>query len=606
MFERYTEKARRVIFFARYEASQFGAPAIEPEHLLLGLMREDETLMARFLARAQANPEVIRKEVEGRAPLREKISTSVELPLAPETKQVLQYAHEESGRLQHRHIGTEHLLLGLLREERSMAAEILYERGLRLNAVREEVAIVNPIEQGLSQISVWAEAISAYGDRLSSLAKVMLEQMDDAATGKVNVMNEDMITKPQRTGPLKDAQLQSAVGRSHPIILGVEKLLADRRASINGARVGLVCHPASVDHSLQHVADLFKAQHGCTLTALFGPQHGIRGDVQDNMIESPHAFDQATGLPIYSLYSEIREPTERMLEEVDVIVFDMQDVGCRIYTFVYTMANCMRAARKHGKKIVVCDRPNPIGGVHVAGTVLEAGFESFVGQFPIATRHGMTVGELALMFNEQGSIGCDLEVIEMDGWNRQDCFDDTDIPWVMPSPNMPTLDTATVFPGTVHLEGTQMSEGRGTTRPFEIVGAPYIDPDKFSKTLNRHELQGVRFRPIYFLPTFQKHAGQVCGGVQLHVLERDVFESVIAGVAIVKTAFELYGEQFKWKEPPYEYVYDKNPFDVIAGTDALRRAVERGDSLADIEQSWRGRLAEFSQLRDRYLLYREA
>jgi len=607
MFERFTEKARRVIFFARYEASQFGTAAIEPEHLLLGLMREDRTLTARFLVRAKDSAESIRKEVEWRAPpLREKISTSVELPLAEETKRVLQYAHEESSRLQHRHIGTEHLLLGLLREERSMAAGILYERGLRLNAVREEVATGNFYQPGTPQVSLWAEAISAYGDRLSALAKVMHEQMNNLVTEKANVIGEDIVAKTPDTGTLRVEQPHSNKGLGDHPVLGVERLLAERRASIDGARVGLVCNPASVDHSLRHVADLFKKQSGYKLTTLFGPQHGIRGDVQDNMIESPHAFDQATGLPIYSLYSETREPTESMLKDVDVLVFDMQDVGCRIYTFVYTMANCMRAAKKYGKKMVVCDRPNPIGGVQVAGTVLEAGFESFVGQFPIATRHGMTVGELALMFNEQGSIGCDLEVIEMDGWNRQDCFDDTDIPWVMPSPNMPTLDTATVFPGTVHLEGTQMSEGRGTTRPFEIVGAPYIDPDKFSKTLNRHELQGVRFRPIYFLPTFQKHAGQVCGGVQLHVLERDVFEPVIAGVAIVKTAFELYGEQFKWKEPPYEYVYDKNPFDVIAGTDALRRAVERGDSLADIEQSWRGRLAEFSQLRDRYLLYREA
>ncbi|MDQ3649535.1 MAG: hypothetical protein M3458_04500, partial [Acidobacteriota bacterium] len=268
MFERYTEKARRVIFFARYEASQFGVPAIEPEHLLLALMREDKTLTARFLVRAQANLEVIRKEVEGRAPLRKKISTSVELPLSLETKQVLEYAHEESDRLQHRHIGTEHLLLGLLREERSMAAGILYERGLRLNAVREEVAraIRNTLQQGSSQISVWAEAISAYGERLSSLAKVMLEQTNDAAVEKVNVKTEDMMSKHMEAGVLKAARSQSAASRGHHTVLGVERILADRRASISGARVGLVCNPASVDHSLQHVADLFKAQHGIKLT----------------------------------------------------------------------------------------------------------------------------------------------------------------------------------------------------------------------------------------------------------------------------------------------------------------------------------------------------
>ena len=387
------------------------------------------------------------------------------------------------------------------------------------------------------------------------------------------------------------------------IRLGIERLCEERSDLIEGGRVGLVCNQASVDHGLRHSADVLKTVRGVQLTTLFGPQHGIRGDVQDNMVETPHTLDAETGLPVYSLYSETREPTEEMLREVDVLVCDLQDVGCRIYTFVYTIANCMRVARRLGKRVIVCDRPNPIGGVASEGNLLEAGFESFVGQFPLPTRHGMTAGELSKMFNEQWGIGCELEVLTMDGWSRELWFDETDVPWVMPSPNIPTLDSATVFPGTVHLEGTQISEGRGTTRPFELVGAPYVEAGEFARKLESLGLPGVRFRPTNFLPTFQKHAGVTCGGVQIHVLERLELRPVITGLAVLKTCFELYGEAFRWKEPPYEYVFDKNPFDVISGTDRLRIAFERGDSLEELERSWRTELSEFEGLRQKYLLY---
>ena len=387
------------------------------------------------------------------------------------------------------------------------------------------------------------------------------------------------------------------------ILLGIEKLCEQRADLIKGRKVGLVCNQASVDHELRHTADVLKSVEGSKLTTLFGPQHGIRGDVQDNMIETPHTLDPETGLPVYSLYSETREPTEKMLRDVDVLVCDLQDVGCRIYTFVYTIANCMRVASRLGKLVVVCDRPNPIGGVAVEGNVLESGFESFVGQFRLPTRHGMTAGELSKMFNEHWGIGCDLEIVKMDGWSRELWFDETDAPWVLPSPNMPTLDSATVFPGTVHLEGTQVSEGRGTTRPFELVGAPYVEASEFARRLEAIGLPGVRFRPNNFLPTFQKHAGATCGGVQIHVLERLELRPVITGLAVVKTCFELYGEDFRWKEPPYEYVFDKNPFDVISGTDRLRISIERGDSLEDLERSWRQGLSEFEGTRRKYLLY---
>jgi uncharacterized protein YbbC (DUF1343 family) len=253
--------------------------------------------------------------------------------------------------------------------------------------------------------------------------------------------------------------------------------------------------------------------------------------------------------------------------------------------------------------VVVCDRPNPINGSAVAGNVLEPEFASFVGQFPIPTRHGMTPGELAQLFNKHFNIDCDLDVITMNGWQRELWMDQTDAPWVLPSPNMPTVDSATVFPGTVHFEGTQMSEGRGTTRPFELIGAPYIDPDDYASQLNSLGLNGVYFRACMFRPTFQKHGGTTCGGVQIHVTDRDRFEPVSAGVAMVKTAFDMYPSDFRWKEPPYEYVFDKNPFDVISGTDTLRRDFEKGISLETMIESWQSELEKFLEIRKDYLLY---
>jgi uncharacterized protein YbbC (DUF1343 family) len=393
-----------------------------------------------------------------------------------------------------------------------------------------------------------------------------------------------------------------ADGQVRKVRLGLEGLLADAKA-VRGARVGLLCNQASVDHALRHAADLFHSHPDIRLTALFGPQHGIRGDLQDNMIETPHGMDRVTGLPVHSLYSETREPTDAMLKDVDVLVCDLQDVGCRIYTFVYTIAHCMRVARRLGKKVIVCDRPNPIGGAAVAGNVLDPAFASFVGLYPIPTRHGMTCGELARLFNEHFGIGCELDVSPMQGWSRELWLDQTDSPWVMPSPNIPTLDSAIVFPGTVHLEGTQVSEGRGTTRPFELVGAPYIDPEDFAAHLNGQRLPGVYFRATGFQPTFQKHGGRGCGGAQIHVRDRQAFEPVATGIAVVKAAFDMYRSDFRWKEPPYEYVHDKNPFDVISGTSRMREALERGDSLSAIEESWKGPLAAFKTVREKYLLY---
>jgi uncharacterized protein YbbC (DUF1343 family) len=388
-----------------------------------------------------------------------------------------------------------------------------------------------------------------------------------------------------------------------PIKLGLEKALENAKKYFGNMRIGLICNQASVNHEFRHAADLFFAHDEINLTALFGPQHGIRGDLQDNMIETAHTVDAQTELPIYSLYSETREPTSSMLSGIDALVFDLQDVGCRVYTFIYTMANAMRACAKHGKKFFVLDRPNPINGIDVEGNILETGHESFVGMYPIPMRHGMTTGELARLFNEDFELKCDLEIITMDNWAREDYADETDHPWVMPSPNMPTVDTAVVFPGTVYFEGTQVSEGRGTTRPFEIIGASYINADEYADALNAVNLTGVAFRPINFRPTFQKDAGNTCGGAFVHVLDRNNFNPVITGIAMAKIVFDLYPNNFKWKNPPYEYVFNRNPFDVIHGSNKLREAFEQGKSVAEIQESWKQGEKAFLGQREQFLLY---
>ena len=385
--------------------------------------------------------------------------------------------------------------------------------------------------------------------------------------------------------------------------LGLEKILDDSMNILNNQRIGLICNQASVNHKFQHAADLFYEKSEINLCALFGPQHGIRGDVQDNMIETAHGFDKKTNLPIYSLYSETRQPTEEMLKDLDALVFDLQDVGCRVYTFIYTMANAMKSCAAFGKKMFICDRPNPINGIDIEGNCLETNFESFVGQYPIPMRHGLTVGELAKLFNDKFNIGCDLEVITMEGWSREMYFDETDAPWVLPSPNMPSVETAVVFPATVYFEGTQVSEGRGTTRPFEVVGAPYIDADELADTLSEIKLPGVIFRAVNFLPTFQKYSGKTCGGIFIHVTERAIFEPVITGISLVKTIKDLYPNNFEWKKPPYEYVYDLNPFDVISGTDKTRTFIETGTSIESIKLSWQSDVKEFNKLIEKYRLY---
>jgi uncharacterized protein YbbC (DUF1343 family) len=386
-------------------------------------------------------------------------------------------------------------------------------------------------------------------------------------------------------------------------VCGLDRFFRDAARGYRGARAGLIANPASVDASYVHAVDRFAACGDLRLTAIFGPQHGAGAELQDNMVESADDVDQRLGIPVYSLYGEHRKPTAAMLANVDVLFCDLFDVGARVYTFPWTMALAMEACAEHGRRLVVLDRPNPVGGAVVEGNVLDPAFRSFVGLYPIPMRHGLTMGELATLVNREFRIGAELEVIELEGWRRDRWLDETGLPWVMPSPNMPTLDTATVYAGTVLVEGTNLSEGRGTTRPFELVGAPWVDAQRFAGYLNGLGLPGVRFRPTWFRPTFDKWRDERCGGVQVHVTDRRSFRPFFTGLALLRTALELYPLEFAWRKPPFEYEYEKLPIDILCGTDRARTLLERGASLEEMEAGWAAELAAFRDLRGRYLRY---
>jgi uncharacterized protein YbbC (DUF1343 family) len=385
------------------------------------------------------------------------------------------------------------------------------------------------------------------------------------------------------------------------IVLGSTRLLDSGR--LRGQRIGVVANPASIDQDFVHVLDRVTEAGGITLGAIFGPQHGFNSDLQENMIETPHGESRTWRVPVYSLYSETREPTPAMLEGLDALVVDHQDVGTRIYTFIYTMAYCLKGAARAGIPVYVCDRPNPIGGEAVEGPMLEAGYESFVGLFPIPMRHGLTIGELARLFNEAFGLGAQLVVEPMTGWSRSTFWEDTGLAWVMPSPNVPTADTAIVYPGTVLFEGTMLSEARGTTRPFELVGAPWIDPAALARRLNAHRLPGVHFRPTVFEPTFHKFAKQTCGGVQIHVTDRRTFEPVLGATAILHEMRAADPAAFAWRPPPYEYEHEKLPIDILAGTAQYRQDIERGVDPRRMAASWRPGAEAFARLRRDCLLY---
>ncbi len=388
------------------------------------------------------------------------------------------------------------------------------------------------------------------------------------------------------------------------VLTGLDLFKSSLPRRFNGARTGLLVHPASVNKKLLHGSELFLNTTKLKLNAFFGPQHGIYGQTQDNMVEWKGFTDPKTNIPVYSLYGETRKPTHNMLEELDVLVIDLQDIGSRYYTFIWTMDLCMEMCNEMGKSLIVLDRPNPINGVDMEGPVLDIEYNSFVGLKPLPIRHGMTIGEIGLYLKKSYYATLDYYVIKMKGWKRRMWFDNTGLPWVMPSPNMPMLDTAIVYPGMCLLEGTILSEGRGTTRPFEIFGAPFINPDALLKRLKDFKLRGVVFRPLWFEPTFQKYAGRLCGGAQIHVTDRVRFKPFKTAVAILKAVRDLHPEYNLWKEPPYEYEAIKMPIDILFGTDKFRKDIDRGESLQTMEDWWTQQSIYFkNNIREQYLLY---
>jgi uncharacterized protein YbbC (DUF1343 family) len=386
---------------------------------------------------------------------------------------------------------------------------------------------------------------------------------------------------------------------------GLDCLADQQFASLRGLRVGLVTHPAAVDGQLRHIYERLAEAPDVHLAALFGPEHGLMGEAQD-LIGVTGGTDPDSGLRIHSLYGDTIEslsPTEEQLRGLDVLVIDLQDVGSRYYTFQATMLFCLEAAARQGLRAIVLDRPNPLGGDIVEGPLLQMGYESFVGIHPLVTRHGMTIGELARLYQAERKLNVDLVVIPCEGWRRDQDFEQTGLPWVLPSPNMPTLDTAIVYPGQCLLEGTNLSEGRGTTRPFELCGAPWINARKLCRRLQDEAWPGVRFRPVWFQPTFQKFADQTCAGVQLHVTDRQAFQPVRTGLAVLTAFRDLSGDAFAWRKKPYEFVTDRLAIDLLFGSDRERRALEAGLPVADICRAWEAEEAAFRQRRRPYLLY---
>ncbi|WP_232310381.1 exo-beta-N-acetylmuramidase NamZ family protein [Mesobacillus selenatarsenatis] len=381
--------------------------------------------------------------------------------------------------------------------------------------------------------------------------------------------------------------------------VGAEALLEDHKDLIKGKRVGLITNPTGVDQNLNSVVDLLFNDPDVELTALYGPEHGVRGSAQAGAYVE-YYIDEKTQLPVYSLYGKTKKPTPDMLENVDVLLFDIQDVGTRFYTYIYTMAYAMEAAKENDIPFIVLDRPNPLGGQKVEGPVLETEYKSFVGNYEIPLRHGMTVGELARLFNEEFNIGANLTVVEMDRWKRTMNYDDTPLEFVMPSPNMPTLDTAFVYPGAALIEGTNVSEGRGTTKPFELIGAPFINSDDLSAKLNSLNLPGVKFRAASFTPTFSKHAGKLSHGIQIHITDQDSFEPIVTGLHIVKTIHDMYPENFQFRAEDSRGI---SFFDLLTGNGWIREEIEAGTSVEDIQNMWEAELNEFKQVREKYLLY---
>jgi uncharacterized protein YbbC (DUF1343 family) len=384
---------------------------------------------------------------------------------------------------------------------------------------------------------------------------------------------------------------------------GLENFIASPPSWVQGRRLGLLCNPASVNAELRHARDLIARKLPGSLTALYSPQHGFYAEKQDNMIASDDMTDPVLNIPVFSLYGTTRIPTKRMFDPIDILIIDLQDAGTRVYTFIYTMAYCLEAAQKYGKKVIVLDRPNPINGTVIEGNCLVPEYASFVGRYPIPMRHGLTIGELALLFNTHFHIHCELEVMALCGWNRKMYFADTGLPWIPPSPNLPTLSSAMVYPGQVIWEGTNISEGRGTTQPFELCGAPFIDTKLILAALSQYEIPGVFFRSVIFEPTSNKWKDQQCCGFQLHVTEPSAFQPYVTSLRLLQAIINHHGEYFQWKSPPYEYEYDRFPIDLIIGDKQIRRCIENFDNLDEIVRTWQPSMNEFKEISRQFYLY---
>jgi len=387
------------------------------------------------------------------------------------------------------------------------------------------------------------------------------------------------------------------------ILTGLDRFREEYWKKLKGRRLGLLSNQASLDSTLTHAREIISYMLPGQLKALFGPQHGHGSEDQDNMVETSHTIDMELKIPVFSLYSKYREPLTEMLELLDVLIIDLQDVGTRVYTFASTMLNCLRAVKIAGKKVIILDRPNPLGGEIIEGNLLSPELYSFVGPFSLPMRHGFTMGELAVVFNQVFKIESDLEIIPMHGWGRKMIWHDTGLKWVMPSPNMPLSETAHVYPGQVIWEGTNLSEGRGTCRPFEIFGAPFLDTKVIRQGLAREAMKGCYLQEITFRPTFHKWEGELCRGFMIHILDYRMFRPYFTSVALLKTIVDLYRGQFRWKEPPYEYEYEMMPIDMILGNSELRKELESGEDLLGIKERWLSEKKEFIEWRKPYLLY---
>lgn len=372
---------------------------------------------------------------------------------------------------------------------------------------------------------------------------------------------------------------------------------------LKGRRLGLVSNQASLDMGLRSAKEIIARMLPGQLKALFGPQHGHGGEDQDNMVETEHSHDKDLEIPIFSLYSTDREPSQAMLDLIDVLIFDLQDVGTRVYTFASTMLFCLRAAAKLGKKVVIFDRPNPLGGEIHEGNILRPELYSFVGPYSFPMRHGLTMAEMAKIFKDVFEIESDLDVVPLRGWHRNMEWKDTGLRWVMPSPNMPIPETAQVYPGQVIWEGTNISEGRGTCRPFEVFGAPFLDTSLIRQCLIPEATAGCYLQDISFRPTFNKWAGNLCKGFMIHILDHRTYRPYFCALSLLKAIMETHGRSFKWKSPPYEYEHKKMPIDMILGDSKLRNEIEAGEDLLKIEEEWLKELDHFIEWRREYLLY---